>query len=101
MFIEIEVQKRLDAMGHAIETVETAMETLGQGSPWSPDTKVSDDFLPNLFRVYFRELNLPDLMNKKDFYELVQYVPDHEIDPDIREKLDEIARVAKEAQPLA
>ena len=38
-------------------------------------------------------------MNKKDFYELAEYVPEHELSPEIGEKLDEIAGVASEAQP--
>ncbi len=33
-------------------------------------------------------------MEKKGFYVLAAYVPEHEIDPEIGEKLDEIARVA-------
>ena len=32
---------------------------------------------------------------KKNFYELAEYVPDSEIDPEIREKLDAIAWVAE------
>ena len=85
------------AMEAAIEKVETAMATLGTGSPWSPDIKVSDDFLTPLFRDYFERLSLPNLMAKKSFYELVEYVPESEIDPEIREKLDVIALVAQQA----
>ena len=100
LFIEGEVEKRLEAMHNAIGKVQGAMETLGLGSPWSVDTKVSDDFLPGLFREYFAFLEMPNLMNKKDFYELVEYVPDYEIDPEIREKLDQIASAAAEARSL-
>ncbi len=38
-------------------------------------------------------------MAKKNCHELVEYVPDHEIDPEIREKLDVIVRVAQSATP--
>ena len=38
-------------------------------------------------------------MNKKDFYELAEYVPEDEIDAEIRAKLDAIVRVAKGATP--
>lgn len=85
---------RLKAMNEAIEEVEAAMETLGRGSPWSADAKVSDDFLTPLFRAYFQRLELPNLMNKKDFYELAEYVPEAEIDSEIGEKLNAIAQVA-------
>ena len=73
------------------------MTTLGRASPWSADAKVSDDFLANLFPSYFKRLDLPNLMNKKDYYELADHVPDDEIDPEIRQKLDVIADVAGRA----
>ena len=88
---------RLDAMRKSIIEIEGAMETLGRGSPWSPDAKVSDEFLTQLFYAYFQELGLPNLMNKKNFYELAEYVPDSEIDPEISEKLDAIVSVAESA----
>ena len=101
LFAVGEVPRRLEAMREAIEAVAGAMETLGQGSPWSMDTKVSDIFLTPLFQGYFRRLGLPNLMSKKDFYELAVHVPDDEIAPEIREKLDAIARVAESATPGA
>ena len=64
---------------------------------WDRDTKVSDDFLDPLFRAYFEKLHLPNLMAKKNFYELAQYVPEEEIHHEIREKLDSIARTASSA----
>ena len=76
------------------------METIGQSSPWSEDLKVSDDFLTPLFRNYSRKLGLPNLMDKKDFYELADHVPEDELDPEVTEKLDAIAQTAAEAQPM-
>ena len=99
LFASLEVERRLKSMRDAIEEIEGAMQTLGRGSPWSDDTKVSDDFLTPLFRSYFRKLDLPNLMDKKDFYELAEYVPEREIDPEIGEKLDAIARVSMSANP--
>ena len=97
LFAIQEAKRRLKAMGSAVGEVEAAMNTLGRGSPWSPDTKVSDDFLTPLFRAYFQKLDLPNLMNKKDFYELATYVPDDEIDEEVSRKLDAIASVAADA----
>ena len=37
-------------------------------------------------------------MAKKNFHELTEYVPDSEIDPEIRATLDAIARVAESAK---
>ena len=96
-----EVEKRQNAMGQAIEEVESALKTLGKGSPWSADIKASDDFLVPLFKSYFETLGLPNLVAKKNFYELAEHVPDSEIDPEISEKLDAIVRVAERATPAA
>ena len=40
-------------------------------------------------------------MNKKNFYELAEHVPEDEIDPEIGEKLDAIAAVAESATAAA
>lgn len=75
------------------------MEVLGKGSPWNDDAKVSDDFLTPLFQKYFEKLGLPNLMNKKSFYELAEHVHDAEISEEVVEKLDAIVRVAESAIP--
>ena len=100
LFAASEADRRLITMREAIAEVESALQTIGKGSPWNADTKVSDDFLTPLFRAYFAKLDLPNLMNKKDFYELAQYVPSEEIDPEIPEVLDAISRVAESATPV-
>ncbi|HID21615.1 MAG TPA: hypothetical protein EYP14_04355 [Planctomycetaceae bacterium] len=86
-------------MNEAVTEIEEALERLGKGSPWGGDMKVSDDFLDPVFRTYFQKLRLPNLMAKKNFYELVRYVPDDEIDVEIREKLDAIVATASSAKP--
>ncbi len=97
LFIGAEAEKRLEAMHEAIDEISSALERLGRGSPWDRDTKVSDDFLDPLFRLYFGKLGLPNLMAKKNFYELAQHVPQEEIDQEVREKLDLIVRTASSA----
>ena len=99
LFTRAEADKRVNVMRQAIDQVETALRTLGKGSPWDADIKASDDFLDPVFKAYFEKLGLPNLMAKKNCHELVEYVPDHEIDPEIREKLDAIVRVAESATP--
>ncbi len=97
LFTAAETGRRSRAMDKAVGEIEKAMETLGRGSPWGADAKVSDDFLAPLFAAYFRELGLPNLMNKKNFYELAWHVPENEMDSEIREKLDAIAQTAESA----
>ena len=79
--------------------MEAALQTLGKPSPWDPNLKASDDFLVPLFQNYFKKLGIPNLMAKKDFYELASFVPRDRIDPEIKEKLSAIVKVAKAAKP--
>ncbi len=99
LFTGPEAEARCKTMREAVAKISGALETLGKGSPWSIDVKASDDFLTPLFDEYFRKLELPNLMNKKAFHELAQYIPDSEIDSEIGEKLDAIAEVAAKAKP--
>ena len=75
------------------------METLGKGSPWSPDTKVSDDFLTPLFDGFFKRLGLPNLMSKSAYHSLAYCVPAEEIDAEVKDVLDAALAVARGAKP--
>lgn len=88
---------RSETMLSAIRDVSTALRTLGKEPPWGPDLKVSDEFLPPVFQVFFKRLGLPNLMAKKTFYELARFVPKNEIDPEVTAKLDVIATMAEGA----
>ena len=99
LFTPAETGRRVQAMRAAVEEVESALITLGKGSPWDAGIKASDDVLEPVFAAYFQKLGLPQQMAKKNFHELAGYVPDGEIDPEIRRKLDAIARVAETAAP--
>ena len=95
-----EASQLVSAMEEAIAEIENALDTLGRGSPWSPDTKVSDDFLDPLFDSFFDKLGLENLMRKTNYHTLVQYVPPEQIDPEVSEVLDGIAKIAKQAKPV-
>ena len=97
LFTEAEADRRVRAMRESIAEIESALKTLGKGSPWDVGVKASDEFLDPLFPSYFGKLGLPNLMAKKNYHELADYVPDGEIDPEVGEKLDAIARVAEAA----
>jgi ABC-type branched-subunit amino acid transport system ATPase component len=88
-----------DRMLASMQQIENAMMTLGKGSPWSPDTKVSDDFLDPLFERFFRGLDLPNLMRKTDYHSLAPSVPRELIDPEVVEVLDRIVAVCERARP--
>ena len=99
LFTTAEADRRVHAMRDAIAEIEGALQALGRKTPWSPEVKASDDFLDPLFRAYFTKLDLPNLMAKKNFYELAALVPEAEIDSEISEKLDVIAQVAQSVAP--
>jgi len=100
LFTAAEADRRVSAMRDAIGEIEEALARLNRGSPWDGNLKVSDEFLDPLFRSYFQKLDLPNLMAKKNFYELAEHVPEGEIDGEISEKLDAIVEVARQAKPL-
>jgi ABC-type branched-subunit amino acid transport system ATPase component len=89
-----------ERMQTSIQQVESAMTTLGKGSPWSPDTKVSDDFLDPLFENFFRGLNLPNLMRKTDYHALARFVLPDLVDSEVIEVLDRISAVCDRAKPI-
>ena len=100
VFDEAERQVNVAAIQSAIDGGSKAMETLGKESPWGNSCKVSDDFLPAVFKEYYARLALPNLMDRKSsFYELAHCVAADAIDTEVQEKLQAIARVAASAMP--
>jgi len=99
LFGAAEAERRVRAMQRAIDKVAEALRTLSSGDPWGPDVKATDEFLDPVPRHYFEDLKLPNLMRKSDYHELARLVPRDEIDPEVIEKLDAIARVAASARP--
>jgi ABC-type branched-subunit amino acid transport system ATPase component len=99
LFEAAQAESRRKFMRETIAELTNAMETLGRGSPWDKDTKVSDDFLIPLFRKFFKKLGHYNVMDKKNFHELARFVPKNKIDPEVKEKLDAIVTVAKAAKP--
>lgn len=84
-----------------ITKFESALTTLGKESPWSPNIKVTDDFLDPLFATFFKEVKLSNLMEKTNYHTLVQHVPVQQIDPEVTNVLDSILEVANKAVPLS
>jgi ABC-type lipoprotein export system ATPase subunit len=93
-----EANRRIDVMEKVIDDLSKALKTLGRPEPWSPDIKVTDDFLDPLFEKYFQELRLPNLMRKSDYHVLANLVPKDKIDIEIKEKLDAIVEIASKAK---
>jgi energy-coupling factor transporter ATP-binding protein EcfA2 len=86
-------------MRETIDEIETAMRTLNKGAPWDSDTKVTDDFLDPLFKKFFENLRLPNLMQKTDYHVLANFLTPNMIDHEIVLTLDRIVEVASRAKP--
>ena len=99
LFALSEANRRVQLIQESIREVSQALETLGKGSPWDINTKVSDDFLAPLFETYFKKLGLPNVMAKKNFHELARLVPKEKLDTEIKGKLDAIVETMRNATP--
>ena len=58
LFEAIHTESRKNAMIEAMDEVEKAMKLFEKGSPWSKDTKVSEDSLIPFFKSFFQKLGL-------------------------------------------
>lgn len=81
-------------MEESISEIESALVTLGKGSPWSSDAKVSNDFLEPLFEAFFKKLGMDNLMRKTNYHRLVHYVAADVIALEVSEVLDRILAVS-------
>ena len=84
----------------AIAEIENALRLLGR-SPWSGDTKASDDFLEPLFRAFYQKTGMSDRMAKSDYHFLVDHIEPNDIDPEVIKVLDTIAQIASRATPAS
>ena len=100
LFAAQERSRLEDDMRSAMAETEAAMAVLRKPSPWSPDIKATDDFLDGLFGLFLDKAGLPrETMYKKDYHRLAEFIPMDQIDAEISEKLDVVARVAAAAKP--
>jgi hypothetical protein len=90
---------RQQAMEKAIADVTHLLE-IDEKSPWSPDVKATDEVLDRIFRVFFKEINLPLSFRKRDYHLLAGFVSKQQIDREVVEKLDAIVATALKAQPM-
>ncbi len=67
--------------------------------PYWRDTAVSEEFLRPLFRSFYTKLGLQNLIDKKHFHVLVEFVDERDIDDEVTDVLDMIHSVALAARP--
>jgi hypothetical protein len=84
---------RRDAMAESIKEIETALKTLGQ-DPRSPDFKVSDQFLPQVFARFFEKISGDNRLEKTDYHVLTDFLHPEDISDEVRVCLDKIAEIS-------
>ena len=89
-----------DLMEEIIIELEKALKTLDKPTPWSGELKVPDEFLDLIFERFFQRQNLPNLMPKTNYHILAAYIRAEEIDNEVVAVLDQIQRIAQQANPL-
>lgn len=99
LFVHAERNRRTAAMRAAIAEVKKALVTFDKPSPWSSDIKASDDVLAPIMKAFSKELDLPLVLRKNQYCDLVQYVEAKELDSEVTAILDKIMDVANKAQP--
>jgi ABC-type lipoprotein export system ATPase subunit len=100
LFAMAERDRRRVAIEEAIAEVRAARKTLRQPDPFADATKASDDCFAPIFEIYFDKLGIPNLMQKTDYHTLVRFVPQDRLAPEIAEKLDALAEIARLARPV-
>jgi ABC-type taurine transport system ATPase subunit len=100
LFEASEAQRRQRIMQECIEDLVPRAALRDLSDPWWSNTKASDEFLDRLFAQFFKQLSLPNLLQKTDYHVLARYVPRADVDPEIRGILDAILDVSSQARPV-
>lgn len=82
-----------EIMKKCIEDNTTPANLKNRNSSWWNDCKMSDDYLPQIFEQFYRELNFPILFRKGQYHQLVDYLEIDEIDDEIVNMLDELHKI--------
>lgn len=90
---------RTQAMRDAIESVSSALATLGKPSPYSADIKASDEFLDPVFQDYSKRLDLPLQLRKATYFRLVSHARPEELSEEVNHVLDLVLSTAQLARP--
>jgi predicted ATPase len=98
IFDAAEKQRRLSVFEPLLEKTEKALRTLDR-DPYGPNIKVTDEFLDPLFKRFYAQLGVPQLIFKRDYHGLAAVVDAQEIDGEVASVLDAVADAAAKARP--
>ena len=92
-----ELERRRAAMNEAIEENTAPIALRDATNDFWIRTKVSDEYLPTVFRSFFAKLGLPVAVNKSDYVALADLMTPDQVDAEVVEVLRRIAAVAAES----
>jgi len=100
LFAQAEQKRRREIMRDCIQDLVPPVALRDYGDRWWQEVKASDNFLDRVFEIYFERMDLPNLMRKTDYHTLTPLVPEEMVNNEVREKLDDIFRIAESANPV-
>ena len=92
-------QRNEQVFEECIGELVRALEVANHPDPWGPDIKVTDEFLDPLFKNFFKRINTPQLLFKRDYHRLATTLPIDQVHEDIIAMLDCIMTTADHAAP--
>jgi len=101
LFPEREIPGRVNIMRECIEAVAPPVALADRQYRWWNTVKASEDFLEQVFEMFYLRLGLPNLMRKSNYHVVARHVPSKLIDPEVIEVLNSIVEVARRARPAA
>lgn len=99
LFGRAEAEKRIHIMNQIIHDQIPPVALRDQRHEWWSRTKATDEILDPIFRAYFEQLKLPNLLLKRDYHQLAALVQHGDLDAEVGEKLNAIVSVARRASP--
>lgn len=97
LFAHAESERFRSQMERCIGDLAPPVALRNPDDPWWQDVKATDEFLDRVFKMFYAELGLPNLMQKSDHHRLTRFVPKDQIDPAVTEALDLILETASKA----
>lgn len=94
--LDMFAKKRRETMEEEIEETERSLKKVNEKSMFAPESKASER-MEALFKNY-ADTEKTLLLTKKDFHQLVGFISDEDINPEIIEKLDAICETAPSAK---
>ncbi len=94
LFGHAELERRRAAMEEAILDNTAPVALRDPAHPYWREAKVSDDYLPAVFRSFFTKLGLRVSVNKSDYVALAELLHPEEVDAEVVAVLQQIAATA-------